>query len=160
MFIVNFLQMFFNVSAKTAVPTFTPADASGFGTNFDDNGFLSQIITTIIALFIVILLIYIILKIVLPKIYGAGQFRFGRIRIMESKRLEPRKNLHIIRIGEEEMLIGTSEQNISVLSRWEMEEENIEDSPGASVTSLDEPGSGFSRIFNKLKSEQRKKENE
>jgi flagellar biogenesis protein FliO len=75
-----------------------------------------QYVKLIAVLGLVLLLAYAIMHRVLPRIAGARQLSSGAIRVAARLPLEPRKNLYVIRVGDDYYLVGTSESGLHYLT--------------------------------------------
>lgn len=72
---------------------------------------------------------------ILPRVYGPRGAAGGRMQILETLRLEPRRALVLVRVGEEAFLLASSEQGLRLLARLPRGSVENSQSPAA-------PGSG------------------
>ena len=75
-----------------------------------------QYVKLIAVLALVLLLAYAIIRHVLPRMAGARRISSGAIRVAAQFPLEPRKNLYVIRVGDDYYLVGTSETGLHYLT--------------------------------------------
>lgn len=74
---------------------------------------------------------------------GAGKNR--QVRLVETIRLSPKQALHLVTVGNQQLLIGATDQGISLLTEVEVDLSNVE------TTSSSQPaGSDFSSLLGTL----------
>ncbi|MBI2339099.1 MAG: flagellar biosynthetic protein FliO [Deltaproteobacteria bacterium] len=82
-------------------------------------------VKTIAAMAVVIGLAFLLLRYVLPRFYGTVRSGGSRIKILERFGLEPRKGLYIVRVGNKQALIGTSDHSVNKL--MDLEESDLKE---------------------------------
>jgi len=80
--------------------------------------FTWMFIKVIFAMGLVCLAAFVIIKYVLPKSPYVKANKNSQIEILERFILEPRKNLYILKVGPQRILLGTTENSISALTNW------------------------------------------
>jgi flagellar biogenesis protein FliO len=75
-----------------------------------------QYVKLIVVLAVVLGLAYLVIHSVLPRIAGTQRLSSGAIRVAARLPLEPRKNLYVIRVGDDYYLVGTSESGLHYLT--------------------------------------------
>lgn len=68
---------------------------------------------------IVVLLIYVSLHVLKRWGFGAAPGPQKRLAVLETARLSPRQSLHLVRVGEQTLLIGATDQAIALISQVE-----------------------------------------
>lgn len=74
------------------------------------------------ALAVVVLLAVIILKFIVPKLGFTQRNKFKVIEIRSRFTLEPKKNLYVLRVADRHLVVGTTEQNLQVLTELKPDE--------------------------------------
>jgi len=94
--------------AIAAEPNFTV----GQGNNIGVSGLLYKMILMVLAVIVLGLAVIYLSKKMLPKFNLPGK----RIQVIEAVHLGPRKSLHLIKVGQKTLLIGSTNENISHLA--------------------------------------------
>ncbi len=122
--------------------------------------FVWMIFQTVIALVVVCGLIYFSLRVVMPKIAEMHTAN-SAIRVVEKIPIDARKSLLVIEVGGRWMLLGTSENNVNLISELaEKEIEEIEEKIKSRQTSgktLGKIGTTFSDKLAEIMSAKTKK---
>ncbi|MDR3578305.1 MAG: flagellar biosynthetic protein FliO [Anaerolineaceae bacterium] len=75
---------------------------------------------------------------------------FGRqLAILESVRLSPKQALHLVRVGDQHLLIGATDQAVALISSVTIDEKGSEESLASSEQAFD-----FSSLFKKVSQQQ------
>ena len=82
-------------------------------------GYGIYLLQTLIALGAVCLLAYVVIRYGLKRLYGAGR-QGERLRVLEHLPLEPRRSIYLVEVAGKQLLIGTSEGGVSLLSEVEV----------------------------------------
>jgi flagellar biogenesis protein FliO len=64
----------------------------------------------------ILILAYFVLRFAIPKFFGLDNLRAGPMTVVARYALEPRKNLYIVQVGKQFILVGTSEANVQFLT--------------------------------------------
>ena len=70
----------------------------------------------VLVLALILVLAFVVLRMVLPRIAGARTLEPGAIQVAARYPLEPKKNLYVIRVGEDYFLVGTTESGMHYLT--------------------------------------------
>jgi flagellar biosynthetic protein FliP len=70
----------------------------------------------VLVLGFILALAFLVLRVGLPRITGARNLPPGAIQVAAQYPLEPKKNLYVIRVGEEYFLLGTTESGMQYLT--------------------------------------------
>jgi flagellar biosynthetic protein FliO len=107
---------------------------------------VSLVISIVLKLGFVLLLVYGCLWLLRRWQGTVGRSQERRLALLESLRLSPKQALHVIRAGDQVLLIGATDQSLTVLAQvHELAAETAADPAGAPV-----PESGFSQLLSRF----------
>jgi flagellar protein FliO/FliZ len=112
------------------------------------NGEILDYIKLLVILAGILILAWVGLRHWLPKLSGMRGLDAGPIRIMARMPLEPRKTLYIVKAGDQYMLLGASDTQVSFLK--ELPAESIEAILARPAPTAPAPG-GFSQLLARLR---------
>ncbi len=97
----------------------TTLDATSLASSMSPGvDFTWMFVKVIFAMIVVCAVAFLIIKYVLPKSPYVKANKNSQIEVMERFMLEPRKNLYILKVGPQKILVGTTENSISALTHW------------------------------------------
>ena len=73
----------------------------------------------VLVLTLILVLAFVVLRLGLPRVAGVRQVAAGAIQVAARYPLEPKKNLYVIRVGEDYFLVGTTESAMQYLTALE-----------------------------------------
>ena len=73
----------------------------------------------VLVLGFILVLAFFVLRLGLPRVAGVRQVAAGAIQVAARYPLEPKKNLYVIRVGEDYFLVGTTESAMQYLTALE-----------------------------------------
>lgn len=98
--------------ASAVITAAEPNFTVGQGNNIGVSGLLYKMILMVLAVIVLGLAVIYLSKKMLPKFNLPGK----RIQVIEAVHLGPRKSLHLIKVGQKTLLIGSTNENISHLA--------------------------------------------
>ena len=102
----------------------------------DSEGLLGRLAGSALAVAVLGVIAWIVVKKVMPRV-AAQQGR--RLRVVETVYLGPKKTVHVVRVGSQEFLVGSSAERISMLAELHREPEASSFAEALAATQEDQP---------------------
>jgi flagellar biosynthetic protein FliO len=80
------------------------------------NSGVLEYLKLVLVLGLILALAFVVLRVVLPRVTGVRTLGPGVIEVAARYPLEPKKNLYVIRVGEDYFLVGTTESGMHYLT--------------------------------------------
>lgn len=83
----------------------------------------SQLVVYTLGLGLVVTVLYLIARLARARLgLGAGTISMGSLKVVGKRQLEPRKSLYMVEIADRYVLVGTSDQSVSLIDHVTAEE--------------------------------------